>query len=206
VRRRHRRDDARQQNRTKLRAPLRCAICLVWSGDALYGARVPDFTLRDATRQDLSTIADTLTLGFESYRRWAPNGWKPPERTAMLLGLLHRFQQDGSWCVIAFDGDAAAGHVTVRPEHDTGVETPGLARLTHLFVRVPYWGSGLADQLHALAVDGMRERGFGSACLWTPVGQKRARAFYERRGWQATGARDPDNELELELLEYVLEL
>lgn len=166
---------------------------------------MPDFKPREATRQDLSTIADTLALGFESYRRWAPNGWKPPARAAMLLGLLHRFQQDGSWCVIAFDGDAPAGHVTVRPEHDDGgAQRTDLARLTHLFVREQYWGSGLADQLHELAVEGMRERGFSSACLWTPVGQARARAFYERHGWQRTGARDPDNELELELLEYVL--
>lgn len=170
-------------------------------------ARVPGFRLRDGTRQDLSAIADTLTQGFESYRRWAPNGWKPPERTAMLLGLLHRFQQDGSWCVIAFDGDEPAGHVTVRPEHDAdGAHDADLAQLTHLFVREHLWGSGLADELHALAVEGMRERGFRSACLWTPDGQRRARAFYERRGWQASGVRDPDNELELELLEYVLEL
>jgi len=168
---------------------------------------MPDFKLRGATRQDLSTIADTLTLGFESYRRWAPSGWMPPERAAMLLGLLHRFQQDGSWCVIAFEGDDPAGHVTVRPEQDGGgAEVFGMARLTHLFLREPYWGSGLAGQLHTLAVDGMHERGFGSACLWTPIDQQRARAFYERRGWKATGARDPDNELELELLEYALEL
>jgi len=169
-------------------------------------ARVPGFKLRAATRQDLSAIADTLTQGFESYRRWAPSGWKPPQRTAMLLGLLHRFQQDGSWCVIAFDGDDPAGHVTVRPEQDSdGTQSIELARLTHLFVREPFWGSGLAGELHGLAVEGMHGRGFRSACLWTPVGQQRARAFYERRGWQASGARD-DNELELELLEYVLEL
>ena len=170
-------------------------------------ASVSDFKLRAATRQDLSTIADTLTLGFESYRRWAPDGWHPPERTAMLLGLLHRFQQDGSWCVIAFDGHAPAGHVTVRAEQDAdGTENQELARLTHLFVREPYWGSGLADQLHGLAVEGMNERGFGAACLWTPVGQQRARAFYERHGWRATGALDPENELELDLLEYALKL
>jgi len=170
-------------------------------------ARVFDFKLREATRQDLATIADTLTLGFESYRRWAPSGWRPPERTAMLLGLLHRFQQDGSWCMLAFDGDAPAGHVTLRPEQDPPhAPSASVARLTHLFVREPYWGSGLADQLHALAVEGMHERGFSSACLWTPAGQQRARTFYERHGWQATGARDLQNELELELVEYALEL
>jgi GNAT superfamily N-acetyltransferase len=202
-----------------------------------------DFTLREATRQDLSTMADTLTQGFETYRRWAPSAWRPPDRAAMLLGLLHRFQQDGSWGVMALDGDAPAGHVTVRPEQDDGLRDRGtrrldvtgthgaaggeapaagepvagthgvagtqlitVARLMHLFVREPYWGSGLAGRLHGLAVEGMRARSFGSACLWTPVGQKRARAFYERRGWRATGALDPDNELALELLEYVLEL
>jgi hypothetical protein len=52
----------------------------------------------------------------------------------------------------------------------------------------------------------MHERGFGSACLWTPVGQVRARAFYERNGWLPTGALDPDNDLRLELLEYEREL
>lgn len=168
---------------------------------------VSEFKIRDATRQDLSTIADTLALGFESYRRWTPSGWQPPERSAMLLGLLHRFQQDGSWCLIASDGDAPAGHVTVRPEQDAeGAQSETVARVTHLFVREPLWGSGLADQLHDLAVAGMVARGFASSCLWTPVGQARARAFYRRRGWRETGALDRENELELELLEYVLEL
>lgn len=166
-----------------------------------------DFELREATRQDLSMIADTLTLGFESYRRWAPPGWTAPTRSAMLLGLLHRFQRDGSWCFVAFHGDAPAGHVTVRPEQGAdGAQSVAVARLTHLFVREPYWGSGLARRLHALAVTSMRERGFSSARLWTPVGQLRARAFYERRDWRETGGRDPDNELGLELLEYVLQL
>ncbi len=52
----------------------------------------------------------------------------------------------------------------------------------------------------------MRERDFAAACLWTPVGQARARAFYERHGWRPSGATDPDNDLRLNLLEYVCEL
>lgn len=170
-------------------------------------AHVSDFRLRDATRQDLSTIADTLSLGFEGYRRWAPGDWGPPERAAMLLGLFHRFGQDGSWCLIAFDVDAPAGHVTVRPEQDPGgAPSAGVARLTHLFVREIYWGSGLAIRLHELALEGMRTRHFSCARLWTPAGQRRARAFYERRGWRTTGALDSDNELGLDLVEYALEL
>jgi GNAT superfamily N-acetyltransferase len=168
----------------------------------------PAFTVRPGSRHDLGMMADNLEEGFGTYRSWAATGWKPPSRVEMLLGMMQRFTQDGSWCVVAFTAEGeAAGHATARPEVDEHDRPrPGLARLTHLFVRRPFWGSGVADVLHEQILTGMSERGFSSACLWTPVGQARARAFYERNGWRATGAVDPDNDLRLELLEYVREL
>jgi GNAT superfamily N-acetyltransferase len=164
------------------------------------------FSLRPATAADLGTIADNLLAGFETYRPWAGVAWSPPDRLEMLTALLQRFSRDGSWCVLASERGAPAGHATARPERDDD-EQPlaGVARLTHLFVRQPYWGTGVADELHAAIVEAMVQRGFGSACLWTPTGQARARAFYARHGWRATGAVDPANELGLELVEYVLE-
>jgi GNAT superfamily N-acetyltransferase len=162
-------------------------------------------TFRAATTADLGTIADNLVAGFATYRSWADVNWRPPDRLEMLTALLQRFSRDGSWSVVAFDGSEPAGHATARPERDRDEQpVEGVARLTHLFVREQYWGSGVADELHARIVDGMAERGFGAGRLWTPAGQARARAFYERRGWRLTGERDPTNELGMELLEYEL--
>jgi GNAT superfamily N-acetyltransferase len=162
-------------------------------------------TFRAATTADLGTIADNLVAGFATYRSWADVKWKPPDRLEMLTALLQRFSRDGSWSVVAFDGSEPAGHATARPERDGDQQpVPGVARLTHLFVREQYWGSGVADDLHAQIVDGMAQRGFVAGRLWTPAGQARARAFYERSGWRLTGARDLTNELGLELLEYEL--
>ncbi len=165
------------------------------------------FTIRPAKTSDLGTIADNLVEGLSTYRGWTPMAWNPPARTEMLIGLLQRFPRDGSWAHVAFVGTAPAGHITIRPDRDEAGEIrPGVALLTQLFVREPYWGSGLAQQLHALGVAGMSERGFSSARLLVANGHSRAQAFYVRQGWQATGGLENSGELGLELAEYVLEL
>jgi GNAT superfamily N-acetyltransferase len=169
---------------------------------------VTAFEVRVGSRDDVGLMADDLEDAFATYRAWAAAGWEPPRRVEMLLGMLQRFARDGSWCVIAFSDDGQpAGHATARHERGADNEKrPRIARLTHLFVRRRFWGSGVADLLHDRIVEGMRERGFRSACLWTPAGQARARAFYARHGWRPSGATDPQSDLGLELVEYVREL
>lgn len=166
------------------------------------------FTVRAAGRHDLGMMADNLEQGFGSYRSWAAATWEPPSRTEMLLGMMQRFTKDGSWSVVAFaDGGRPAGHGAARPEAgEDDAPRADVARLTHLFVRRDFWGSGVADLLHDELLAGMAQRGFSSACLWTPTGQARARAFYERNGWRLSGAVDPANDLQLELVEYVREV
>ena len=158
------------------------------------------FTIRPATAADLPTIADTLVAGLSTYRAWTPPGWQPPARTEMLFGLLQRFGHDGSWAHVALEGAQPAGHVALRRERND------VALLAQLFVREPYWGSGLATRLNALAVADMAERGFSSGRLLVAAGHRRAHRFYEREGWRATGAGELSDELGLELAEYVLEL
>jgi GNAT superfamily N-acetyltransferase len=171
-------------------------------------ASAPAFTVRAGTRADLGMMADNLEQGFGSYRSWADAGWEPPTRAQMLLGMMQRFTTDGTWSVVAFTPDGRpVGHGAARPELDAlGARRAGVARLTHLFVRRDFWGSGVADLVHDALLAGMLERGCTSTCLWTPSGQARARAFYERHGWRPSGAVDPANDLELELIEYVREL
>lgn len=165
------------------------------------------FTIRPATTADLGMIADSLVAGLSTYRGWTPVGWNPPARTEMLIGLLQRFPRDGSWAHVAFEGSRPAGHITLRPERDeAGEQRTDVALLTQLFVLEDYWGSGLATQLNAIGRDDMVQRGFSSGRLLVARGHRRARAFYEREGWRATGEHETSGELGLELAEYVLEL
>ena len=165
------------------------------------------FTIRPATTADLGMIADSLVAGLSTYRGWTPIGWNPPERTEMLIGLLQRFPRDGSWAHVAFERSQPAGHISLRPERDEdGQLRTDVALLTQLFVREEYWGSGLAAQLNAIGRDDMLQRGFSTGRLLVARGHKRARAFYEREGWRATGEHETSGELGLELAEYLLDL
>jgi GNAT superfamily N-acetyltransferase len=166
------------------------------------------FVVREGSRSDLSGMADNLMEGFASYRTWTQGEWELPARTEMLLGMMQRFTRDGSWCFCGFADHVPAGHVMARPEleDDDSTLKPGVTRLTHLFVRREHWGAGLAVTLHQLMLDSMRERGFTSAVLWTPIGAARSRAFYVREGWSETGALEPDSDLGLELMEYAIQL
>lgn len=163
--------------------------------------------IRPATSSDLGTIADNLVAGLATYRLWTPVGWNPPQRTEMLVGLLQRFPRDGSWAQVAFVGGEPAGHVSVRPDRDAdGAQRSDVALLTQLFVGKEHWGSGLAVRLHELAVAGMVQRGFVGGRLLVAGAHGRARAFYEREGWRATGELEESGEIGLELAEYVLDL
>ena len=168
-----------------------------------------EFTIRPATTADLATIADNLVEGLSTYREWTATAWNPPQPTEMLLGLAQRFPRDGSWGHVAFAGTEPAGHVLIRPDRDEAGELRHhVALLTQLFVREQHWGSGLAQQLHALAVAGIRARGFTLARLLVANGHRRAEAFYARQGWTSTGRLETSGELGLglELAEYVLAL
>ena len=51
------------------------------------------------------------------------------------------------------------------------------------------WGSGLADELLERTEARLRADGFDAAVLWVLDDNPRARSFYERHGWTATGLR-----------------
>ena len=55
--------------------------------------------------------------------------------------------------------------------------------LQHLFVVPSRWGTGVADALHAAAVEVSREAGVAECRLEVLAENRRARRFYERHGW-----------------------
>ena len=88
-----------------------------------------------------------------------------------------------------------------------GARIPDLAHFWQLFVRRDLWGGGLAGELHDMALAEIHARGYARARLFTPAGQARARRFYAKRGWRASGRSVGDfGEPSMDLAEYVLDL
>ncbi len=163
------------------------------------------FELRRATLDDAEIMLETMQIGFASFRAWAGPSFDPPSAALELPRIREGLQRPSTWALLAFSGDEPAGHVAVtqaREREDPRPDILGLAHLWTLFVRPPWWGSGLARRLNQLAVAEAAGRGYERMRLHTPVGNARARAFYEREGWSTDGVAIPEPLLGIDLMEY----
>jgi GNAT superfamily N-acetyltransferase len=163
------------------------------------------FELRRAGLEDADAITETVELGFASFRAWAGPAFDPPVRALELARVREGLARPSTWALIAFSGGEPAGHVAItqaRERAEPRPDIPGLAHLWMLFVRPPWWGSGLAARLNAAAVEQAAERGYRAMRLHTPLGHHRARAFYEREGWRTDGVAVPEPLLGIDLVEY----
>jgi GNAT superfamily N-acetyltransferase len=156
-----------------------------------------ELTFREGTMADATVMAETVSLGFDGYRLFAPPGWKPPPFAVEVAAIRSRIAGHDAWALTAWDGDEPAGHVALLPD-----STPATVYLWQLFVRPVHWGSGLADRLHGAFLETARARDYERARLQTPVGQARARRFYERNGWETDGLAVFEEKLGLDLLVY----
>ena len=150
-------------------------------------------------------VAETVRLGFASFRAWAGPAFDPPPHALELSRIREGLARPSAWVLLALSGGEPAGHVAftqAREREEPRAEIPGLAHYWMLFVRPPWWGSGLASRLNGLAVEEAARRGYGAMRLHTPAGNLRARAFYEREGWSTDGVAIPEPLLGLELVEY----
>jgi GNAT superfamily N-acetyltransferase len=161
--------------------------------------------LRRVTVEDAEDLAATVAAGFESFRAWAGPGWSPPETGFELWRFREGLSRPSLWGLVGVDEGEIAGHVTfvqARGREDPRPEIAGVAHLWQLFVRPPWWGSGLATRLNGLAVEEAARQGYGSMRLFTPAGNARARAFYEREGWSTDGVPVYEAMLGLPIVQY----
>jgi diamine N-acetyltransferase len=61
--------------------------------------------------------------------------------------------------------------------------------LLHFGTAIRTWGYGLAERAHDAIVEHLGNEGFAEGCLRVFEENHRARRFYERRAWLATGER-----------------
>lgn len=161
--------------------------------------------VRRATTSDADALAQTVAEGFESYRDFAPQDWRPPDRLELAIGIAVRLRSEDQHAWVAEDDDGTiAGQVAYVPASRSRhpIEDPSLAHLGQLFVRRAHWGTGLARQLLSLVVADATERDYAAMRLFTPAGSARARRFYEREGWEPCGEPLLEQPLGLELIEY----
>jgi len=162
--------------------------------------------IRIAVPDDAPALAVTTRLGFDSYRDWAPEGWEPPPHALEIRSIRERLRQQTTWCAMAVQTDGEqAGHVGITHAADRQrphVRVPARAHLWMLFVRPPWWGSGLAARLHTLGLEEAARQGYETIRLYTPDGAARARAFYEREGWDLASRAFSEPLLGLDLVEY----
>ena len=155
--------------------------------------------IRAPSPDDAEALADVGLAGFESYREFAPPGYRPPDRAHEIGMFREALAAQTYWARVAEDDAGVVGHVGF---HRREIE-PGLVHFQRLFLMPRAWGSGLGGRLHALAIEEMRRCGFERARLFTPAGHERARRFYEREGWSVHGEEFPEPRLGgLPLVEY----
>ena len=159
---------------------------------------------RRATTDDAPRLAAVLVEGFETYKAFAPARWQPPTVEDVAGLIVPQLAGGAAWCLLAEEHSYVAGYVAFLPAVHSRhpIDDPQLAHFWMLFVRPPWWGSGLARHLHGAACDAAAARGFTKIRLFTPAQQLRARRFYEREGWSPYGESRIDEELGLAIIEY----
>jgi GNAT superfamily N-acetyltransferase len=160
---------------------------------------------RPATPEDVAAITETVDQGFATYAAFLPPGWTRPPAQLEGSRVAERLGEPSTWLWVAeADGQVVghAGFAQARTRDEARAPIRGLAHLFHLFVREPYWGTGIARELHRRAVEEVAARGYEAMRLVTPVGQARARAFYERQGWATDGVAHHEPMLAMDVVEY----
>lgn len=153
------------------------------------------FEIRTATRADADSITDVQVASwregyahvfpesvlyaddFESTRRKFWNGWRfaPGHRLAVAV----RAAEDGAETVVGFS--------SFGPERERARGFTGRGEVWAFYLLPDVWGSGLATDLMVHTETRLRAEGFHSAVLWVLKDNPRARAFYEKHGWELTG-------------------
>ena len=153
------------------------------------------FEIRAATRDDADGITDVQVASwrtgyahvfpesvlhaedFDSVRRSFWTGWRfaPGHRVAVTTHL------DTGHC------ERVVGFSSYGPERERARGFTGRGELWAFYFHPDVWGTGAADELMTYTEVRLRAEGFDTAVLWVLDDNPRARAFYEKHGWAATG-------------------
>ncbi len=160
--------------------------------------------VREARPDDADALAAAHIEGWRvGYRGVVPDDYL--DDPAFAASRLARWQAwtwgddlPGAQVFVAELGERVVGFgfcgpARVNPTCDQISSPTGGATSTELgevyafYLHPDAWGSGAAPALMARCHEYLRDNGFERAVLWVLRDNPRARAFYEKSGWSATG-------------------
>jgi ribosomal protein S18 acetylase RimI-like enzyme len=150
--------------------------------------------IRAATREDADAITDVQVASwragyahvlpesllyaddFDAVRRTFWTNWR--------FAAGHRIAVAVDRSV---DPQQIVGFSSYGPERERARGFTGRGEIWGLYVHPDAWGGGAATELMMYTELRLRAEGFESAVLWVLEDNPRARAFYEKFGWAASG-------------------
>jgi ribosomal protein S18 acetylase RimI-like enzyme len=123
---------------------------------------------------------------FERTRRTFWTSWRfsPGHRLAVVTEPLGT---DSDCTTGGPSGERIVGFSSYGPERERARGFTGRAELYAFYFRPDTWGTGAASELMEYTEDRFRAEGFETAVLWVLEDNPRARRFYEKHGWTASG-------------------
>ena len=154
----------------------------------------PNTTIRVATRDDADGITDVQVASwragyahvlpdtilyahdFDATRRefWAAWRFAPGHRISVATVPVDR-------------GERIVGFASYGPERERARGHTGRGEVWAFYLHPDTWGTGVAGALMEHVETRLLAEGFDSAVLWVLDDNPRARRFYERHGWAASG-------------------
>lgn len=159
-------------------------------------ATLPNLVVRAAQRSDADAIAAVHVAAWRAaYRHVFSPEWLDSDEFADARGAVWRTWQVGPGQRVAVASLAKTAEslpiVTAfawyGPERDRGRGNSGRGEIYAFYADPRVWGVGVADALIEHTDLRLRTEGFAAATLWVLADNPRARRFYERHGWQASG-------------------
>ncbi len=88
--------------------------------------------------------------------------------------------------MVAEEVGRIVGFAHVGPHHDSDLGSDR-GMLAALYVDPGWWGSGVGGRVHDAGLERLASDGYERVVLWMLSTNRRAAAFYRRRGWVADG-------------------
>jgi ribosomal protein S18 acetylase RimI-like enzyme len=103
----------------------------------------------------------------------------------------------GGGVLITGAGQHISGLCQYGPTKDDDDDSAEVGHIDRLYVHPLHQRMGLGRSLLTEATRRLDARGMSAVTLWALEADERARAFYERRGWQLDGASNFDGAIDV---------